>query len=100
MKKSGNLSFDALSDVQKRAAKWGLVMFVACMIGAVVSMIALFGYLVWAGPKPNWTIVTVWIVATIAATTIGFNIISGRLRGVMDDSQSAATETPLPPDSN
>jgi len=99
MKKSGEISYDALSDVQKRAAKWGLVLFVACMIGAVVSMIALFVYPVWSTPISNWKIVAVWIGATIAATTIGFNIISGRLRRVMDHSQLAPGDAPLPPDS-
>jgi uncharacterized protein (DUF983 family) len=75
-------------------------MFVVCMIGAVVSMIALFVYMVSSGPKPNFTVAAVWIGATIVATTIGFNIISRRIRGVMDDSQSAQSETSLPPDSD
>jgi hypothetical protein len=100
MKKFDKAWFDALSDEQKRAAKWGLILFVACMIGAVISMIALFGYLVWSGPKSNRTIVVVWCAATIAATTIGFNLIGRRLRRVLDESQSAVTDAPLPRDSN
>lgn len=100
MKKSGKLAFDALSNEQKRAAKWGLVTVVGCMLGAAVSMIALFFYLVWSGPRPNLTIAAVWIAATIIATTIGFRIISGRLHGVMGDSHSVPSDTPSPPDSN
>jgi hypothetical protein len=100
MSKSDKPSFDALTDEQKQAAKWGLFMFIGCFSAAAVSMVALFGYMAWAGPRLNRTIAIAWFVATCAATTIGFNSISGRLRRVMGDSQSNVTSASFAQDSD
>jgi predicted metal-binding membrane protein len=92
------LDFGALSDEQRRAAKWGFFMFVACMVGAVASMIALFGYIVWSTPQTNGTIVATWCGATFIATAIGFSLVTSRLQRVMGRSQSATTDASPPQD--
>jgi hypothetical protein len=69
---------NALPDNRRRAARRMIVVVLASFGIVAASFAGIVVYWIWSAPNPNWTVLAVWLGATILFAMVGITFVSAR----------------------